>query len=198
MLPCMPRDKLGKTDMSKHKVPIRVASADPLKRTPSPESENAVAASKTLDTAAAAVSDELTAKEWQDRALRLQAEMENYRKRQQRRAQEQVRAEQERLLDDVFTLADNLERTLDAAEEDSPVRDGVALTYDELLRVLRKYGVERIDAEGEPFDPTWHEAVGVVSANGLGVEVGIVVSEAQAGYRRDGRLLRPARVIVAN
>jgi molecular chaperone GrpE len=98
----------------------------------------------------------------------------------------------------VVVIADNLERTLDAAEKGSAIRDGVALTHNELLRVLRNYGIERIGVEGETFDPAWYEAVGVVSASGLGVEPGAIVSEAQAGYRRDGRLLRPARVIVAN
>lgn len=159
-----------------HKIPAHIVGSGHPERARSLASEDVVSSPGVPDT--------LTAKEWQDRALRLQAEMENYRKRQQRLAQEQVRSEQAHLLVDILALADNLERTLDAAEKDSPLRDGVALTHSELLRVLQKYGVERINTEGETFDPAWHEAVGVVS-------------EAQAGYRRDGRLLRPARVIVA-
>jgi molecular chaperone GrpE len=60
-----------------------------------------------------------------------------------------------------------------------------------------KYDVERVRARGEPFDPNWHQAVGVVSAGDLGVEDGTVIEVMEAGYRRGDRLLRPARVVVA-
>jgi molecular chaperone GrpE len=138
-----------------------------------------------------------SSEEWRDRALRLQAEMDNFRKRQQRMAQEQARADQERLIHDVLAIADNLDRTLDAAREDTPIRRGVALTRAELARILSRYEVERITAHGQPFDPAWHEAVDVVSARSLGVDSGTVVREVRPGYRRGERLLRPARVVVA-
>jgi molecular chaperone GrpE len=152
---------------------------------------------------------------WRDRALRLQAEMDNYRKRQRRIAQQEAQADQERLLRDVLSMADNLDRTLAASVAQKPgpgpalpggsngLRQGVELTRDDLMRVLAKYGVERYHALGEPFDPEWHEAVHVVSAQALGVEPGTVVEVVQPGYRRrDGahgeRLFRPAQVVVAN
>jgi molecular chaperone GrpE len=140
--------------------------------------------------------------EWRERALRLQAEMENYRKRQQRVAQEQARGEQERLLLDVLTIADNLDRTLSAAQDSLPragesIRQGVALTRDELDRILSRYEVQRITALHRPFDPRWHEALGVTSAAELGVKADTVVEVLQAGYRRGEQLLRPARVVVA-
>ena len=145
---------------------------------------------------------------WRDRALRLQAEMDNYRKRQRRIAQEEAQAGQERLLRDVLRVADNLDRTLDAGRPDAPaptapLRRGVELTRDDLLRVLAQHGVERFEALGEPFDPAWHEAVHVVSARALGVEPGTVVEQVQSGYRRHDavhgeRLFRPAQVVVAN
>jgi len=137
--------------------------------------------------------------EWRERALRLQAEMDNYRRRQRRAAQEAARAEQERLLDDVLGVADNLERTLAVQQPDSGViRRGVELTRDELMRVLRKHDVERFEAQGAPFDPAWHEAMHVVPARTLGVEPGTVVKVVRSGYRRGERLLRPAQVVVAN
>jgi molecular chaperone GrpE len=135
--------------------------------------------------------------EWRDRALRLQAEMENYRKRQQRFAQEQVKGEQERLLREILAIADNLDRTLSAAEKDTPIRRGVALTREQLLRLLKRYEVELVEALHKPFDPAWHEAVDVVSSAELGVRPGSVVQVVEPGYRRGERLLRPARVIVA-
>jgi molecular chaperone GrpE len=140
--------------------------------------------------------------EWRERALHLQAEMENYRKRQQRVAREQVRGEQERLLLDVLTIADNLDRTLSAAQTsvlqaDESIQQGVALTRDELDHILSRYEVERIAALHRPFDPMWHEALGVTSAKEYGVAPDTVIEVLQAGYRRGERLLRPARVVVA-
>jgi molecular chaperone GrpE len=130
--------------------------------------------------------------------------MDNYRRRQRRAAQEAARLDQERLLDDVLGVADNLERTLAAGQPDSgapesgAIRQGVELTRDELMRVLLKHDVERFEAQGAPFDPAWHEAVHVVPAGALGVEPGTVVQVVRSGYRRGERLLRPAQVVVAN
>jgi molecular chaperone GrpE len=151
---------------------------------------------------------------WRDSALRLQAEMDNYRKRQRRIAQEEAQASQERLLHDVLRVADNLDRTLAAGRQQAlasaapqrpsgpgtsnGLRQGVELTRDDLLRVLAKHGIERFDALGEPFDPAWHEAVHVVSAWALRVEPGTVVEQVQWGYRKGERLFRPAQVVVAN
>ena len=134
---------------------------------------------------------------WKDRALRLQAEMENYRKLQRRIAQDEAQREQERLLSDVLSIVDNLDRTLDAAQADLSLRQGVEITRDEVLQLLRRYDVERIQTDQQPFDPHCHEAVHVVSAAALGVEPGTVVEVQQPGYRRAGRLFRPARVVVA-
>jgi len=139
--------------------------------------------------------------EWKDRALRLQAEMDNYRKRQQRSAQDEVRKAQDHLLLEVLSIADNLDRSLAVTGEQPPspaaLLEGIEITRDALLQLLRGYGVERISAARQPFDPRWHEAVDVVSAESLGVEPGFVAEVSQPGYSRAGRLLRPARVVVA-
>lgn len=123
--------------------------------------------------------------------------MDNYRKRQQRNAQGEVRKAQDRLLSEVLSIADNLDRSLAVAEGDSPLLRGIAITRDEVMQLLREYGVQRIKAHRQPFDPRWHEAVEVASAKSLDVEPGTVVEVRQPGYSREERLLRPARVVVA-
>lgn len=136
--------------------------------------------------------------EWRERALRLQAEIENYRKRQRRLAEEQILADRERLLSGLLTIVDDLERALNAGttEADS-LRAGVALTYQNLMRLLEQEGVEPIHAEGERFDPNWHEAVGTIPHERADAEPNTVVRVVQQGYRLGRRLLRPARVLIA-
>ena len=135
---------------------------------------------------------------WRDRALRLQAERENFRKRQQRLAEERIAEGRERVLRSFLQVADDLERVLNADEVDvKSLRQGVNLTYQTLLRLLAQEGVEPIQAVGQPFDPAWHEAVGTIPYQNAGVEPNTVVELEQEGYRLGDRLLRPARVIVA-
>ncbi|MBC7260091.1 MAG: nucleotide exchange factor GrpE [Chloroflexi bacterium] len=135
--------------------------------------------------------------DWRDLALRLQAEMENFRKRQQRLAQEQIASDRERMLRGVLPVADNLERALAHSDARDGLRQGVALTRDLLMQWLRQQGVEPLDPTGKPFDPTWHEAVGTVPSADYGVEPQTVVAVSEVGYRLNDRLLRPAKVIVA-
>jgi len=135
---------------------------------------------------------------WRDRALRLQAERENFRKRQQRLTEERIAEGRERVLRSFLQVADDLERVLNAGEVDvKSLRQGVNLTYQTLMRLLAQEGVEPIQAVGQPFDPAWHEAVGTIPYQNAGAEPNIVVKVEQEGYRLGDRLLRPARVIVA-
>lgn len=135
---------------------------------------------------------------WRDRALRLQAEIENFRKRQRRLAEEHIETNRGRLLRNFLTIADDLERVLSAdGDESEALREGVRVTRRSLNQLLKQEGVEPIEAEGEKFDPTWHEAVGTVPKEQVSAERDTVVEVTQQGYRLNGRLLRPARVIVA-
>jgi molecular chaperone GrpE len=135
---------------------------------------------------------------WRDRALRLEAEMDNFRKRQQRLAEERILADRERLLRGFLALTDDLARALAADEADvAALREGVALTYQGMLRLLGQEGAEPVPAEGEPFNPEWHEAVGTVPHQTAGVEPDRVAEVVRPGYRIGERLLRPAQVIVA-
>lgn len=133
--------------------------------------------------------------DWKSQAMRLQAEMENFRKRQTRRAEESVNTERERLLRLMLPLADNLERALRYDPvEDNTLRQGVELTRRELMRVLESEGVTRLETIGQPFAPELHEAVAMKPAP---VASGTVVEEMEAGYKVGDKLLRPARVVVA-
>jgi molecular chaperone GrpE len=136
------------------------------------------------------------ANDYKDRYLRAQAEMVNFKKRLERRYEEQVEEEKKRLLLKFLSVADNLERALDHAvlNEDS-LRDGIRLTYQELQHLLAQEGVAQMAAEGQPFDPACHEAVASIPASGA--EADTVVAEIQKGYLYRDQLLRPARVHVA-
>lgn len=136
--------------------------------------------------------------QWKDRALRLEAEMDNFRKRLQRLTEDRIAADRERLLREFLAVADDLARALSADGADAEaIRQGVELTHRSLMHLLSREGVAPIEAEGQPFDPAWHEAVGAVPAHQVGKEPDTVAHVVRTGYRIGDRLLRPARVIVA-
>lgn len=135
---------------------------------------------------------------WRDQAARLQADMDNYRKRQRRLARDEVNAEQRRLLGSFLQIVDNLERALAAPSEgDGSLREGVELTHRTALKMLEKEGVQPIAAAGRPFDPAWHEAVATQAQGLTDAAPGSVSKVVETGYRLGDELLRPARVIVA-
>jgi molecular chaperone GrpE len=134
---------------------------------------------------------------WRDRALRLQAEIENFRKRQRRFAEEHIETNRARLLRNFLMIADDLERALRAEGDQESLRDGVEMTYRSVQQLLKQEGVEQIEARGRAFDPEWHEAVATVPHQEIDADRDTVVEVTQQGYRLDGRLLRPARVVVA-
>jgi molecular chaperone GrpE len=132
------------------------------------------------------------AAEYKDKYLRAAAEVENTKKRLERRYADQAEEEKKRLLRAFLTVADNLERAL--AHSGDGLRDGVQLTHQELQRLLNREGVEPLEAIGQPFDPYYHEAVDTVVGDG---DQETVVGERQKGYLYRGELLRPAKVEVA-
>lgn len=135
------------------------------------------------------------AADWQGTAQRLQADMDNFRKRQTRRADEAIAAERERLLRSILPLADNLSRALNySSTSEDTLRQGVELTRRELLRLLEAEGVSKIVAVGQPFTPELHEAVAVIPAQ---AEPNTVIEEVEGGYLLGDKLLRPAKVVVA-
>jgi molecular chaperone GrpE len=126
-----------------------------------------------------------------DLAQRAKADFENYRKRTLSEAADAERRGKLALAREVIPSVDSLERALAAAEAGSEVARGLELVHAQLLETLGRAGVEAFDPAGEPFDPAFSEAV----STGQG-ESGIVVETLDRGYRSDGVVLRPARVIV--
>jgi molecular chaperone GrpE len=135
--------------------------------------------------------------DWRDMALRLRAEMDNYRKRQQRLAEEQIATERKRLLGAFLTVPDNLERIVAHLQPGDPHHQSIKVAYNEFMKVLRLEGVEAIAAVGAPFDPLLHDAIAMVPAVDGQREEMLVIDEEQKGYRIGEQILRPARVIVA-
>jgi molecular chaperone GrpE len=130
-------------------------------------------------------------------AQRTKADFENYRKRVARESAETEARGRASLARSLLPVLDNLERALAAAQpidRDSPpshLAEGVRLVYEELAGVLRGAGVESYEPTGEAFDPDWHEAM--MTRPG---EEGRVLEVLEKGYRLNGQVLRPARVIV--
>jgi len=136
------------------------------------------------------------ADDYKDRYLRAQAEMANFKKRLERRSKGQVEEEKKRLLLKFLSVADNLERALNHADlNDDGLRDGIQLTYQTLQHLLAQEGVEQIAPEGQPFDPSYHEAVAIIPTSEA--EADTVIAEIQKGYLYRDQLLRPAKVHVA-
>jgi molecular chaperone GrpE len=127
---------------------------------------------------------------------RLAAEFDNYRKRALRDQEAFSARANERVVKELLPVLDDLERALAAAEahEEAKLEDGVRLVHRALEDVLRKEGLAEIDTEGA-FDPHVHEAL--LAQPGEGVESGQVLQVLQKGYRLGDKVLRPARVIVA-
>jgi molecular chaperone GrpE len=132
------------------------------------------------------------------RYLRALADLDNQKKRAQRDREEYIRFANLALLREILPVLDNFDRALLAARssaENQEVVLGVELIQRELLRVLEKFGVTPYSALGRPFDPERHEAIGRVSR--ADTPEMTVVEETLRGYLLNGRVLRPAMVVVA-
>ena len=141
-------------------------------------------------------SADLPAQAPDDAYLRLAADFDNYRKRVAREHAELTARANERLVNELLPVLDDLERALEAAErhEEAKLVEGVKLVEQSLRRALAKEGLAEIEAEGA-FDPHVHEAL--LTKPGDGVEPGNVLEVVQRGYRVGDRVVRPAKVIVA-
>lgn len=139
---------------------------------------------------------------WQQ-FLHAAADLENYKKAAARMQQDAVERTRRQMLLVVLGAVDDLERAIAYAERAAEheavagILEGLRMTHRSLLEQLRALGVERMDATGERFDPARHEAVELASAEEAGTEPGTVLGVVQHGYLLDGRVLRPARVRVA-
>ena len=124
------------------------------------------------------------------------ADLENQRKRVARDIEQARKFANERLLGDLLPVFDSLDAGLAAAgAEPSPLKDGLELTFKQLLKVAGDNGLTLVDPTGEAFDPEHHQAIS--QADAPGAAPGSVVQVFQKGYVLNGRLLRPALVVVA-
>lgn len=151
----------------------------------------------TSDTEPGEVAIPYSRRELYDLLLRHQAEFENARKRQERDKQETRQRLWMDLLRSFLPILDNLDRALEESNTgaDGGFRQGVALTVQQMKELLRREGLEEIEATGEKFNPHLHEAVETREVKGL--EEGIVLEDLRKGYRFQGQLLRPTLVRVS-
>lgn len=132
-----------------------------------------------------------------DAVMRSQADFENYKKRLTREHDEHLKYAAEKVMKDLIPTLDNLELAILYGSKDEAcanMMQGVVMTQKLLLEACAKHGLTRIGAEGEAFDPAHHEAMGVASRPELPAES--VATVMQSGYSLQGRLLRPAKVMV--
>jgi molecular chaperone GrpE len=136
--------------------------------------------------------------EYLELAQRTRADFENYRKRVTKETSEALARGKAELARELLPVIDNLERALatgsDAATHEALV-EGVGLVLDELRGKLGSAGVESFDPTGERFDPQLHEALSTQPAEGT--EPGLVLETMEKGYRLNGQVLRPAKVVVS-
>jgi molecular chaperone GrpE len=132
-----------------------------------------------------------------DRLLRVTAEFDNFRKRNERERRDISERAVAGLVEELLAVVDDLERALgaDLSSDPAALRQGVALIQKQLLDLLQRRGVRAIEAVGHPFDPQVHQAVMYEAAPGH--EDGEVVEELRRGYMLGDRLLRPSMVKVA-
>ena len=127
-------------------------------------------------------------------AQRIQADFENYRKRAAREAAAAGERARSGLVRELLPIVDNLERALASAEEgEQHLAQGVRLVHSELIAVLERNGIQQFDPVGEKFDPAEHEALSMRDEG----DSGLVLDVVEKGYRSNGSVLRPARVVVS-
>ena len=134
-----------------------------------------------------------------DLALRAQAEAQNIKRRAEQDVEKARKFALERFAGELLPVVDNLERALESASGDDeaikPIAEGVELTLKSFMDVLGKQNIEMVDPQGEPFDPNLHQAMSMIENNE--VEPNTVIAVMQKGYTLNGRLVRPAMVMVS-
>ena len=141
-----------------------------------------------------------TAKKEQDLLLRTRAEIDNIRRRTEQDVEKAHKFALEKFAKDILNTIDNLERALatPANTEDETVKalfDGVELTLKELLATVARFGVEPVGVVGEVFNPDLHQAISMQPMEGF--ETNQITTVLQKGYLLNGRVIRPAMVMVA-
>ncbi|MCA3911455.1 nucleotide exchange factor GrpE [Vibrio vulnificus] len=156
-------------------------------------------AAKIAELEAALLASEARVKEQQDSVLRAKAEVENMRRRTEQEIDKARKYALNRFAEELLPVIDNLERAIQAADAESeavkPLLEGVALTHKTFVDVVSKFGLKEINPEGQPFNPEWHQAMSIQESPDH--ESNTVMFVMQKGYELNGRVIRPAMVMVA-
>ncbi|QCZ93964.1 nucleotide exchange factor GrpE [Salinimonas iocasae] len=138
-------------------------------------------------------------KDQQEGVLRARADMENARRRAEAEVEKARKFALERFAGELLPVVDNLERALEAGDSSNdavkPLLDGVEMTQKSFISTIEKFGVKSIDPQGEAFNPELHQAMSMQES--ADHEPNTVMAVMQKGYELNGRLLRPAMVMVA-
>lgn len=203
-LPSFMKDELKKKDEQKldeMQQEIDEASAETeAEEAESPDGAEVDEAAETEASDEAQQLEKLTAdlKEKEERVLRLQADFENFRRRTAKEKEELSAVVTQGILKDMLPLLDNFERAMAAEAKDGEAfQKGVEMIFTQFGEVLKKNGLEKIETEGQKFDPNFHQAVMRVQNEEL--EDDDIAQELQKGYMVKGRVIRPSMVqVVAN
>jgi molecular chaperone GrpE len=172
-----------------------VSEENPTSEAPPSQEPQTEAAAEALDPLEASKAE---VAKLRDQLLRTAADFDNFRKRSRRELADMEKRAREDLIKDLLPVFDNLERATAHAETATDVKalaDGIGLVKKQFLDTLSKIGIERIKAQGMPFDPAFHEAVQQFETDEHAP--GTVIHEVQAGYVQGDKLVRPAIVVVA-
>lgn len=129
------------------------------------------------------------------------ADLENFRKRTRKEMQDQIRYASVPLISELLEALDNLERAIGVARSDTDSRnsqgllEGVTMVAEQLQNILQQHGCQRIEAQGQPFDPNHHQAVQLVPSDEH--EPNTVIQEVRPGFRLHDRVIRPSQVLVS-
>jgi len=140
-----------------------------------------------------------TIKEQQDSVLRAHAEMENARRRAEAEVEKARKFALERFAGELLPVVDNLERAIEMSDSENeaikPLLEGVEMTHRTFINTIEKFGLSLIDPQGETFNPDLHQAMSMQES--AEAEPNTVIAVMQKGYQINGRLLRPAMVMVS-
>ena len=183
--------------MSEQENPVENQDVEQPAAEPAPESGMQEVTVESLQAELAAAQEQIAAQ--QDDVIRAQAEVQNIRRRAEQDVAKAHKFGQEKLVMELLGLVDNLERAITASKADNAtlenLLEGVEMSQNMLLEGLKKFQVEQLDPHGEPFNPEQHEAMTAVPNPDM--EPNTVMDVFQKGYTLNGRLIRPAMVVVS-
>ncbi|MFC5078475.1 Protein GrpE [Vibrio thalassae] len=163
------------------------------------ESEQDIQESKIAQLEAALLASESKVKEQQDAVLRAKADVENMRRRTEQEIDKARKYALNKFAEELLPVIDNLERAIAAADAENeavkPIVEGVELTHKTFVDVVAKFGLKEINPEGEAFNPELHQAMSIQES--ADHEPNTVMFVMQKGYELNGRVIRPAMVMVS-